>query len=245
MVNPKSSEKNIFQFNDVISNISVDLLKVLKANYNYRKLSSLTGIPVSTLTRYLTGRTTPKGSKARKLLRDLILNVNLSSLISQFIRDDGTIDLPRIMFNPNMIKIMGAHAINEFAGMKITSFMSLDLLSMPLTSYLSTTTSRHFYIVSREPLSVDDGGFFILSQNKSRYVWPDSYWIFFNKVKKKEEVLMISSIIPEEEFFNKLVRVLEEKGVEIAGLFSVLGSEERLLKLDLKPGCKKSFLLQE
>ncbi|MDW7985724.1 MAG: hypothetical protein RMI88_00710 [Nitrososphaerota archaeon] len=236
--------KNLLQSNDGISSIAVDLLKVLKTKYNYRKLSSLTGIPVSTLTRYLTGRTTPKGMKARRLLRNLLLNINTSSLISQFIKDDGVVDLPKIMFNPNMIKILGAHVINEFAGMKITSLMSLDLLSIPLTSYLSTTTSRPFYMVCREPLPLNDGDFFTIFLNNSKNLWPSSYWVYFNKAKK-EEILMISSKVPDEDFFNKLVLKLEERSVEVTGIFSVVGNEEELSKLSLKPGCKKYFVLLE
>lgn len=239
----KNLSKELFRIDNGVSYIAVDLLKVLKDKYNYRKLSNLTGIPISTLTRYLTGKTIPKGSKARRLIKNLILNLNVSSLISQFIKDGDVIDFSKIMFNPNMIKIIGAHIVNEFSGMKITSFMALDLLSIPLTSYLSTITSRHFYIVTREPIPADNNEFFTIVLNHSGSMWPTCYWIYFNQTKKKESTLMISASIPENEFLGKLIEILEKKNVEIAGLFSLIGSEEEFSRLSLKSGCKKYFLL--
>jgi len=243
MVTVRSVGKELFQFNNGVSYIVVDLLKVLKDKYNYRKLSSLTGIPVSTLTRYLTGKTIPKGNKARRLLKNLVMNLNVSSLISQLIRDGSSVDISKIMLNPNMIKIIGAHVINEYVGMKITSFMALDLLSIPLTAYLSTITSRHFYLVAREPLPVDNQESFTIILNDSRSIWPTCYWVYFNQVKKKESILMVSAKIPEYDFFNKLIEILEKKNVETAGLFSLLGNEEEFSKLILKPGCKKYSIL--
>jgi transcriptional regulator with XRE-family HTH domain len=243
MVTARSTGRELFQINNGVSHIVVDLLKVLKDRYNYKKLSNLTGIPISTLTRYLTGKTIPKGSKARRLLKNLVLNLNLSSLISQLIRDGDSIDLFKVMFNPNMIKIIGAHVINEYVGMKITSFMALDLLSIPLTAYLSTVTSRHFYIVAREPLPVDNQELFTIFLNDSRSIWPTCYWVYFNQARKKESILMVSAKTPEYEFFNKLIEVLEKKNVEIAGLFSLIGSEEEFSKLSLKPGCKRYCIL--
>lgn len=231
--------------NNGISAVAVDLLKVLKQRYNYRKLSDLTGIPVSTLTRYITGKTAPKGAKAQRLLKDLIVNLNITSILSEFREGDGGLIISRVMLNPNMVKILGAHIINEFAGTRITSFMSLDILSIPLTSYLSIVTSRQFYIVSREPLPVKDGEQFTIFLNHSGNAWPTSFWVYFSRPKRREEVLMISSRAPEEEFFNTLVRRMEQENAEIIGLFSVIGSDEKLSKLKLKPGSRKLYLIQE
>lgn len=243
MVTVKSSGKELFQVNNDVSHITVDLLKVLKAKYNYKKLSNLTGIPVSTLTRYLTGKTIPKGTKSKRLLKNLIANLNVSSLISQFIKGNDAVDISKIMFNPNMIKIIGAHIINEFAGMKITSFMALDLLSIPLTAYLSTVTSRHFSLVTKEPLPIDGQESFIVTCNDSKSIWPTCYWVFFKQVRKRESILMISTKTPEYDFFNKLAESLEKRNAEIVGIFSLIGNEEEYLKLDLKPGCKRYYIL--
>lgn len=243
MATVKSGRGESFWFENGVSHITIDLLKVLKAKYNYKKLSNLTGIPVSTLTRYLTGKTIPKGAKSKRFLSNLIANLNISSFISQFIEDNNAIDISKIMFNPNMIKIIGAHIINEFAGMKITSFMALDLLSIPLTAYLSTITSRHFSLVTREPLPTDGQESFVIACNDSKSAWTTCYWIFFKPVRKKESLLMVSTKIPECDFFNKLTEALEKKKVEIAGLFSLIGSEEDYSKLNLKPGCRKYYII--
>jgi len=39
----------------------MDILKILKEKYDYNTLSKITGLPISTLSRYCTGKSTPKG----------------------------------------------------------------------------------------------------------------------------------------------------------------------------------------
>ncbi len=96
----------------------------MKSKYNYRKLSTITGFPVSSLTRYLTGKTIPKRSRAEKLLKNLLADINISSLIAQNIEGgEDYLDLSRVMLNLNIIKVLGAHVLNEFMGMKVTSFL--------------------------------------------------------------------------------------------------------------------------
>ncbi|MEM2267159.1 MAG: hypothetical protein QXT51_01920 [Nitrososphaerota archaeon] len=245
MVVRNLEEKSIFLPNNSLSLIAVDLLKVLKSSYNYRKLSNITGIPVSTLTRYLTGKTMPRGVKARKLIKNLIMNLNISSLLSHFTDGDGSLDLYEVMFNPNMIKIIAAHVLNEFAGMRITSLLALDNLSIPLTTYLSAITMRPFSIVSREPLPIKNSDMYTLILEDSKGVWPLCYWLYFKNVKKRESILIISSKTPEARLFNKLAQIIEKKNSEIVGFFSVVGSLEEFSRLNLKSNCRKYYIISE
>ena len=222
--------------------VIVDLLRILKSKYDYRTLSTLTGFPVSTLTRYITGRTSPKGAKAKKLLERLLNSVNVMRLIMEEGFDGNGVDLARVMLNPSMVKIIGAHVINEFTGMKITSILSLDVLSMPLASYIASATSRPMHIVSSEPISMNgdatpiifaDGG-----NGSAR-----AYWLLARKNCRSESVLAVASQTPNPYFFNALVDALRKMEMELGGFFTIVAREEDLKKLRIPPGVKRSYIV--
>ncbi|MCD6312571.1 MAG: hypothetical protein J7L79_01985 [Thaumarchaeota archaeon] len=223
--------------------VVVDLLRVLKSKYNYKALSRITGCPVSTLTRYITGKTAPRGAKAERLLRNLLNNINLPALITEGAEfDGGELDLTKIMLNPNLIKIIGAFILGEFAGMKITSILPLDFLSMPLASYLATSISRPIHLISSDPISADG--------HSIPLVFPDNgggaaraYWLFMRKNCRGESVLMLSSRAPDPRFFDLLLKTLIDHKIELGGFFSVAVKEEELRALKIPPGVKRSYIL--
>jgi len=224
------------------SEVVVDLLKVLKSRYDYRALSAITGFPISTLTRYITGKTSPKGVKAEKLLRNLLTNINLTALIASDIgRDSDNLDLTKIMLNPSIIRILGAHVIGEFIGMKITSILPLDILSIPLATYLASVTSRRMYIISPEPMSTDGGSIpIVFAENGHGAV--RAYWFIAKGHGKGESVLIVSSKTPDPFFFNNLLDTLKDLGMELGGFFTVLAKEEDLQKMKIPPGVKRSYI---
>ena len=221
----------------------MDLLKILKSKYNYRKLSTITGFPVSTLTRYLTGKTIPKRSRTEKLLKNLLANINISSLIAQNIGSSKDYsDLSRVMLDPNIIKILGAHILNEFMGMKVTSFLSLDLLSIPLASYLSTMTSRPLHIIANEPIAFNGEAVPIVYTDHGG-MHAKSYWLVLRRNRKRESILAIASHSPTPSFFNSLMDILTRLRHELIGLFMVSAREEYLKKMNIPPTLKRSYIL--
>ncbi|MCD6126204.1 MAG: hypothetical protein J7J19_04275 [Thaumarchaeota archaeon] len=223
--------------------IAVDLLKILKTKYNYRKLSTITGFPVSTLTRYLTGKTIPKRSRTEKLLKNLLANINISSLIAQNIGGGKDYsDLSRVMLDPNIIKVLGAHVLNEFMGMKVTSFLSLDLLSIPLASYLSTMTSRPLHIIANEPIAFNGESIPIIFTDHGG-MHAKSYWLVLRRNRRKESILAIASHSPTPQFFNSLMEILTRLRHELVGIFMVSAREDYLKKMNLPPTLKRSYIL--
>ena len=223
--------------------IAVDLLKILKSKYNYRKLSTITGFPVSTLTRYLTGKTIPKRSRAEKLLKNLLADINISSLIAQNIEGgEDYPDLSRVMLDPNIIKVLGAHVLNEFMGMKVTSFLSLDLLSIPLASYLSTMTSRPLHIIANEPIAFNGESVPIIFTDHGG-MHAKSYWLVLRRNRRKESILAVASHSPTPQFFNSLMDILTRLRHELAGIFMVSAREDYLKKMNLPPTLKRSYIL--
>lgn len=222
--------------------IAVDVLRILKSRYDYRALSAMTGIPVSTLTRYITGKTSPKGAKAERLLKNLLSNLNLAALILDGVECNGEgLNLAEALLNPSIVKIIGAHVINEFIGMKITSILSMDLLSMPLAGYLATATSRPMHIISPEPILLNGDSTPILFKEGGGLA--RAYWLISRRRCKRESVLAVSSRTPKPELFNSLMEVLRGLEMELGGFFSVVASEEEMRRLNIPPGVKRSYII--
>ncbi len=238
----RKSSSMLINLSTDTESIIVDILKVIKIKYDYRTLSKITGFPVSTLTRYVTGKTAPRGAKAERLLRNILSNINLPAFIAEYSGfNGGRLDLTRIMLNPNLVKIIGAYVLEEFAGMKITSIMPLDILSLPLASYLSITTSRPLYLVSPSPISSPDHLTPLVFSDEDRDD-ARAYWLLLEKNCNKESVLLLSSKTPEPRFFNSLIEFLMNEKIEVGGFFVVAAKENILSDLRVPPGIKRSYL---
>lgn len=223
--------------------VIVNLLRVLKSRYSYKALSRITGCPVSTLTRYITGKTSPRGVRAERLLRNLLKNINLPALISEDAEfNGGGLDLTKIMLNPNLIKVIGAYVLGEFAGMKITSILPLDFLSVPLASYLATSISRPMHLISSEPISADGHSIPLVFLDNGGGA-ARAYWLFIRKSYKGESVLTLSSQVPDPHFFDLLLKTLLDHKMELGGFFAVAVKEEELRRLKIPPGVKRSYIL--
>ena len=156
--------------------------------------------------------------------------------------DGDGLNLAEVLLNPSIVKIIGAHVINEFIGMKITSILSLDLLSMPLATYLASAISRPMHIVSPEPISANGDSTPILF-TESEGGFARAYWLIMRKRSKKESVLAISSQTPNPRFFNSLLEVLRSLEIELGGFFSVIAKEDEMKKLRIPPGVKRSYII--
>ncbi len=243
---PKAFRKSSNLLIDLSADVGlvvVDLLRILKLKYDYKALSKITGFPVSTLTRYITGKTAPRGSKIEKLLKSLLNNINFSALISEYAGfNGGHLDLTRVMFNPSLVKVIGAYVLEEFAGMKITSILPLDILSMPLASYLSMVTSRPMHLLSYDPISADGHSIPIVYSNDEGGEMK-ACWLFLRRNYKSESILALSSRTPDPNLFNTLLKILGERKMELGGFFSVSVREDEFRKLKIPPGVKRSYIL--
>ncbi len=246
MVMPgRRSSPSIRDSGEGLSSVVIDLLRIFKSRYNYKKISDMTGFPVSTLTRYLTGKTVPRGKKALQLLERLLANLNLKLVVNQHIRYlNGYVDLSQVMVNPNLIKVLGAYVINEFAGTKITSILSFDMTVLPLASYVSTMTSRPLGILAPEPLSPNGESIPVIYPDMDG-VHAVSRWLLLNQSRKRESILIISSRTPPPKLFNSLHKILKRKGVEVSGIFMIIADEEMLKELNLPPGIKRVHIMKD
>lgn len=223
--------------------VAVELLKLIKSSYDYKSLSQVTGLPTSTLSRYVKGRTFPRGQKAKQLLEKLvnvakpekIVSDNISSTNSEF-------DASSLVFDPRFLKVMNAYATNAFAGKKITCVMALDNMSLPLATSIGLSLDRKIVYVSDRPLWNDADSiyvtYYIRDLGERRGVW-----IPKQLLSKRESVLLVCGILMNSLLPNALISNMKKSNMVFAGIFALAASKQPWDEITLPATAKVSLTL--
>jgi len=223
--------------------VALDLLKLLKQKYDYKTLSKITGLPTSTLTRYIKNKTVPRDQNVKKLIEKIASTIDIAEIIREKVLiNEEDVDVYELVSNPNMLKLINFFIINEFSGSKLTAIMPLDAHSIPLSAVSAITVDRRILLLSERPLW-DDEEAITLTYKIPGFVEKFKMWLPKNVVSSKDSVLMISSFLNSDSLVNSAVSMLQKRGASITGLFSIMAKEQLWKKVLLPPGSRKKCLL--
>jgi len=223
--------------------VALDLLKLLKEKYDYKTLSKMTGLPVSTLNRYIKNKTMPQTQKAKRLIEKVAPLINATELIKEkALIDQEDVDIYGVVTNPSLMKIINFFIVSEFSGSKLTAIMPLDAHSVPVSAVLATTIDRRLLLLSERPLW-DDEDAITLTYKVPGFVEKFKLWLPKEAISSKDSVLLLSSFLMADSLVNSIIHMLQKKGASIAGLFSIVAREQFWKKVLLPPGSRKKCLL--
>lgn len=223
--------------------VAVDLLKLAKKQYDYKTLSKATGLPTSTLSRYITNKTFPRGEKARKLIERILPLADPPKLIRErVVVDEDVADVSGLVSDPNVLKILNVFVVNEFSGSKITTIMPLDTYSIPLATALGMAADRKIVLLSERPIW-DDDEMHALTYRVPGFVGKVKLWLPKKAVTSKDSVLMLVSFLANSSLVDSVVRFLQVIKAMPTGVFAIAAREHAWSKLNLPPGIKKKCLL--
>ncbi|MCS7110330.1 MAG: hypothetical protein NZ956_02530 [Candidatus Caldarchaeum sp.] len=208
------------------SYLAVQLLKTLKQTMDYNALSRHTGLPVSTLTRYVTNKTLPRGKRTLELIDKLLKVVNLNLLVQQRLTTEGEeIDVSAVVSESHLVELMVAQMLREFAGNRIDCLLAVDRAGLVVaTGFGLSTMKKVYYILNSETSMTERWKEIKYRSRESRalsriYVPADAL---------KSHVLLTAGIldgfVPLKEILGK---ISESKG-ELVGMAAVAVSKEFL-----------------
>jgi adenine/guanine phosphoribosyltransferase-like PRPP-binding protein len=144
---------------DVASSLMlVELLKSLKSLMDYRMLSQHTGIPVSTLTRYVTNKTLPRGRKTLELINKLLNMEDIKTLISERVVVNGEdVDISRVVAESHLMKLAAIYLMREYAGHRIDCVLALDNPGLVLATAFGLQTMKETYYSETNDVLADHG----------------------------------------------------------------------------------------
>ncbi|MCL7385616.1 MAG: helix-turn-helix domain-containing protein [Thaumarchaeota archaeon] len=223
--------------------VALDLLKLLKQKYDYKTLSKMTGLPTSTLNRYIKNKTVPRNQNVKKLIEKVAPIIDMAEIIREkALISDEDVNVYELVSNPSMLKLINFFIMNEFSGSKLTAIMPLDVHSIPLSAVSAITVDRRILLLSERPLW-DDEEAITLTYKIPGFVEKFKLWLPKNVVSSKDSVLMISSFLNSDSLVNSAVSMLQKRGASVTGLFSIMAKEQLWKKVLLPPGSKKKCLL--
>ncbi|MDH5702867.1 MAG: hypothetical protein OEY99_01500 [Aigarchaeota archaeon] len=223
---------------------ALSLLKLLKSKYDYKSLSKLTGLPVSTLSRYCTNRTLPRGVRARKLLQTLMPLARAEDVAKERIRlePNGEIDATQVLFNPWVLRLISSYVSNAFAGRKVTCILAADEESLSMATAIGMALDKKFTLVSRKPLWREEDSVSTVSYLSKPGI-REVLWLPKMVMNQRESVLLLFSKVIDEEAANVVISAVERGRAHVSGIFALIASKESWERLSLPPATKKEALI--
>jgi len=217
----------------------VDLLKAAKDRYTYRELSSMTGLPVTVLSRYAKGHVLPSAERARQLWTALKKVVGLEVELRERIRlnDDGYFDNTDIINDHHILELAAYHVLATFAGRRVTKVLTAAVDGIPLATTIANVLGVNLAIAKKEKeVGVDK---FIeetfVPANTGMTI---TLYVPRNQIKKKDCVLIVDDMIRSGETQRALVNIVKKAKAEITGAFFLVAVGDKWkTKINLPEDC--------
>ncbi len=200
--------------------VFVDLLKVLKTMMDYRTLSAHTGLPISTLTRYVTNKTIPRGKNIPVLIGKLLEHVDIKSLIMHRLLTDGEeIDVSAVVTETNLVKLILPYMVKEFVGYKIDSLIAIDKPGLILATAFGLTMMKKVFYCQNHETGFPNYWKEVKFRIRELRTWSR---LFIPKDVLKSNVLFVGGVLDNPTLINELRnRIVESKG-DVVGVFSIV-----------------------
>ena len=238
-----SSSRSANNHNIFTSLLIVEVLKLLKNKHDYKELSRITGLPISTLTRYITNKTLPRGAKLDKLAEAILKNTDINGLLRENIRFNGKeIDLSGILSDITAIKLISLYVINTFSGNRITSILAIDQEGIPLATSIGLFMERRVFFLSDKSPFNSDYNAKIMHYIKETGEYK-IYWLPRSILNRNENILLVAGILRTGSLIKQLCEKITSESASFGGLFSLVSFSRTFNEISVIPVGKKITLL--
>ena len=127
---------------------TVELLRIAKKKYTYKRLQEETNLPVTVLSRYVKGHVLPNSERAREIWNVLLRIINLEDEIKRRLKwnDSGFFDNTSIISDVELLNQAANYAIARFAGKRITKVLTAAVAGIPLATLIAKTLGVNLVI---------------------------------------------------------------------------------------------------
>jgi transcriptional regulator with XRE-family HTH domain len=215
----------------------LNVLRYLNRKYNYRKLASLIGVSVSTLSRYSTGKTIPRGVKAKTLFERASSLIDYEEIVEEFFGESlDTENGIYISHDIETIKLLSTYLLRQFIGSRVESVLALDLQAIPIATYFASLVNTELYFVDDRPLWRDGIQVTYRSSNSDGR---NSIWIPKGAARRRLSTILVATTILSHSPTKEILKTLQEKKVQVSGLFALVSKSNIWATLSVPQGCRK------
>jgi adenine phosphoribosyltransferase len=204
--------------------MTIELLNLAKNYYTYRELSQVIGLPDTVLSRYAKGHVLPTMDRALRMNKILEKIMRLEAEIQLRIRfdDSGYFDNTRLIFDPLLLERAVQHAVNGFAGTRITKILSPAVDGLPLAAILAHRLGVNL-VIAKNTREVGVNEFIeeIYTPYKSAMVL--TLYIPRGTLRRGDCVLIVDDVLDTGETQMALARIVQKAKAEVAGVYALIG----------------------
>ncbi|QIW25291.1 phosphoribosyltransferase [Sulfolobus sp. S-194] len=200
----------------------VDLLKELKNSFTYKELAKIFNIQESLLCRYVNGSTIPSEVHAKEILdklksRDFLVKFLLNKII---IHDDGYIDTSRLLFYPNLLKILiEMYYYRFFENKEITKIATVAVNGIPFATLTAEALAKPLIIIKKhkDSMFID----YIDESLKEADGVITSIFLRKDYISKNDKILLIDDVIRSGKTITTATKLIRKSGADIVGVLVI------------------------
>ncbi|MEM2905900.1 MAG: phosphoribosyltransferase family protein [Candidatus Bathyarchaeia archaeon] len=226
--------------------MTVDLLRLAKKRFTYRKLSQLVGLQVTVLSRYVKGHVLPSSDRAVKMWAALSPVVGLEHELWARVKFDehGYFDNTGIIGSSTLLQMAAQDALGKFAGRRVTKVLTAAVDGIPLGTMVAQAVSVDLVIAKgakevgvpefvEETYIPEDTGMMI------------AFYVPKGAIKRGESVLIVDDVIRTGYTQNALINLVQKCRAEPAGVYALVAiGDDAESKVHAPPECKVETVIK-
>lgn len=225
--------------------MTIEMLNLAKSFYTYRELSQLIGLPETVLSRYVKGHVLPTIDRAEQMNKILQNILRLDGELQKRIKFDeyGYFDNTKIIGDPLFLERAVQHAINKFAGKRVTKILTAAVDGIPLATLLAHRLGVKLIVAKRErEVGVKD----FIEEVYTPYhtAVMVSLYVPRGAIKKGDSVLIVDDVIDSGETQRALIKIVEKSRGDVIGIYALVAVGDEWKKLSQSVRFPVELILQ-
>jgi adenine phosphoribosyltransferase len=204
--------------------MTIELLNLAKNYYTYRELAQIIRLPETVLSRYVKGHVLPTIHRAENINRTLQTIMRLEGEIQQRIRfdDSGYFDNTQLISDTLLLDRAVQHAVNAFAGMRITKILAAETDGIPLAALLAHRLGVGL-VVAKKNREVGVREFIEEVFVPTKTAMMISLLVPRDAFRKGDCVLIVDDVIDGGETQIALAKIVQKAKAEVTGMYALVG----------------------
>jgi adenine phosphoribosyltransferase len=208
----------------------IDILKIVKSNYNWDQLSEYLNEPPSVLSRYYRGRILPSDDKAEKLYNRLVQLLDLEEAIIKRIKINrqGFLNNQGLIGDITFLRIAALEVAKRFGGKYITKIVSPATDGVPFATIVAEVLNVPLVIAKKykevgvrryiEGSYTTDDGFI------------NTFYIDRDLIKQRDIILIVDDILRTGSTYKCILDMFRRLKTDVAGIMVLIAIGDRWKK---------------
>jgi hypothetical protein len=195
------------------------------------------GVSVSTLSRYSTGKTIPRGARAKNIFEKASGLINYEEIVAEFFGESLDIENGiNISHDIEMVKLLSIYALKQFIGDRVEAVLTIDRQSIPIATCFASLANLGLFFADDKPIWRDG---IQVSYREGAAEIRDSLWIPKSAARRGLSAIVMTTSVLSHSPVREVLNVLQVRKAHVTGLFTLVSKRNVWTTLSVPHGCRK------